>query len=74
MSNKSLVKFLPGDGTTCHVYVDYLTYDFPRGRDGLCAYCHGDPLAEHGVNALIRGYYERNPTAETCPMCHGAPS
>lgn len=70
----SIVEYLPGDGTEAFVRVTYIA-DYPRGEDGLCAYCHGDPCAENSTpNSLIGGYYIRNPRAETCPMCNGRPS
>lgn len=72
------VPFLPGDGTgETMLKVKYIASGFPRDARGLCAFCHGDPCNEdvHGnPDSLIAAYWKRNPTAETCPCCRGAPS
>lgn len=49
-------------------------YDFPRGADGFCALCKGDPCAElgDGLIALVREATKRN--FETCPVCKGRAS
>lgn len=71
----TIVDFLPGDGHQYQVDVKYIAYDFAKGQDGTCAFCHGDPLNEDGTpDTQIALYYERNPRAETCPMCLGRPS
>ena len=68
------VKFLPGDGTTIMVEVAWIS-DFPKDKDGLCAFCHGDPCAEStGPESEIARFYQRNKRADTCPMCLGRPS
>jgi hypothetical protein len=67
----AIVEYLPGDGTKAFIRVAYIA-DYPRDEDGLCAYCHGDPLAQSSApNSFIAGYYVRNPRAETCPLCDG---
>ena len=49
--------------------------EFPRGVDGTCAYCHGDPCAEtSGPESLIAKYFANFSWAETCPCCDGRPS
>lgn len=47
--------------------------EYPRGRDGTCALCHGDPLNEKNpaADTLIKRFYEDNPGAQTCPVCFG---
>ncbi len=51
---------------------------FPRNTKGLCAFCNGDPCNEQNSpgrgSEHIRLFYERNPKAETCPVCDGQPS
>jgi hypothetical protein len=70
----TLVEFRPGDGTRVRVEVEYIS-DYPRGADGICAFCHGDPLAgESSPTSDIARFYERSPRAETCPMCLGRPA
>jgi excinuclease UvrABC ATPase subunit len=49
-------------------------YEFPRGKDGTCAFCKGDPCAELG-EGLIAIYVEFNKDwFETCPVCKGMPT
>lgn len=68
---RASVTYCPGDGTTVELDVDYIS-DFPRGPDGTCAYCLGDPCAEQRpTHPRIASYYARNPNAATCPMCDG---
>lgn len=70
-----VVVFLPGDGTTQHVEVNYIS-DFARDKKSQCAFCHGDPRGEFSLrDSDIAQYYERNSSwAVTCPMCGGRPS
>jgi hypothetical protein len=69
-----VVKFLPGDGYVYYAAVSYIS-DFPRGHDGTCAFCNGDPLAEgDGKSGNIGMYLEFNEDAEFCPICQGRPS
>lgn len=50
-------------------------YEFPRGSDGLCALCHGDPCAETSApDSLIAQLYRAEPGTSTCPVCDGRPS
>jgi len=71
---KPALRYLPGDGTEVMVEVAFLS-DYPRGTNGRCAFCNGDPCAETSLaGTLIHDFYERNPKAETCPMCDGKPS
>jgi len=66
--------YYPGDGTEVQLPVAYIA-DFPRGENGACAFCGGDPCAERTDAVLrIRDYYQRNPGATTCPMCDGRPT
>ncbi len=75
----SAVPFLCGDGS------DEITLDviyvagFPRGHDGRCAFCHGDPCAESsGPDTKIGAYFKQAEDegfpAETCPLCEGRPT
>lgn len=50
--------------------------EFPRGVDGTCAYCHGDPCAERSpATSLIAKFFEHNASwADTCPCCGGRPT
>lgn len=72
------VPFLCGDGSgEIILKVKYIASGFPRDARGLCAFCHGDPCNEDkqgNPDSLIAAYWKRNPTAETCPCCRGAPS
>lgn len=65
--------FSPGDGTTVEIDVSRIA-DYPRGANGTCAFCAGDPCAEDGGDTLIAAYFQRNPRAATCPMCGGQPT
>jgi hypothetical protein len=76
--------FWPDPQTRLDLEVAYFA-EFPRGPDGTCAFCRGDPCAEnppaHTMSKLgdppgyrIASYYERNPDAVTCPMCEGRPT
>lgn len=83
------VPFLCGDGFgEIMLDVVYIA-DFPRGYDSTCAFCHGDPYNEGEQSTETRefktrpgeppethiaAYFKRNPTAETCPCCKGAPT
>lgn len=68
------VKFYPGDGTEVEIEVAFVS-EFPRGVDGTCAFCHGDPCAEAGGDTDIARYAARNKTSfETCPCCGGRPT
>lgn len=77
------VPFLIGDGTgEIMLKVKYIA-DFPRDADTQCAFCHGDPCAEHsGPGSLIAMYFGRHEEDrlrypgcyDTCPLCSGKPS
>lgn len=71
------VSWEPGvpDGPPTTLTVIYIA-EFPRGVDGTCAYCHGDPGAERSPEtSLIAQFYARNGSwAETCPCCDGRPT
>ena len=64
-----------GEFEEVQLEVAYLA-DYPRGADGHCAFCHGDPCAERAGSetTLIGRFYIENQWAETCPMCNGRPS
>lgn len=53
---------------------------YARGKDGLCAYCDGDPCAERSApeTRIYRYMKDENgkyrPGADTCPCCEGRPS
>jgi hypothetical protein len=65
------VRFLPGNGTEVFVDVKYIA-QFPRGADGTCAFCHGDPCNEESdSDSEIAKYFAETKNAETCPMCEG---
>jgi len=79
MRQTYLVPFL-GDGAYQETGKDTMLTviyiaEFPRGIDGTCAYCHGDPCAEDSVpESLITKFFKRNSWAETCPCCNGRPT
>ena len=62
-------------GQSFEVVVAYIS-EFPRGKDGTCALCQGDPCAEDKSRkkTLIKKYYKENPNATTCPCCNGRPT
>jgi hypothetical protein len=69
-----LVPFFPGNGERVMLEVSYLA-DYPRGTDGTCAFCHGDPCGERSApDTDIMKYWAENTWAETCPMCDGRPT
>lgn len=55
--------------------VDFFA-EYPRGNDGLCALCHGDPCNEYSPpDSLIARWWKENEScASTCPVCGGRPS
>jgi hypothetical protein len=68
------VEFLGiGGGDLKSVRLDVLHWaEFPRGADGTCAFCHGDPCAENGdKDALISRLFAENTWVQTCPVCDG---
>jgi hypothetical protein len=68
-----LVPFLDGVGEVM-LTVIYIA-EYPRGVDGTCAFCHGDPCAERsGPDTLIGKYFAEYSWAETCPCCAGKPT
>lgn len=76
------VAFTAGDGTQEYIEVACIA-EYPRGADGLCAYCHGDPCAERPESAgtQIGDFYWRARHAEwrvssylSCPCCEGRPT
>jgi hypothetical protein len=55
--------------------------EYPRDAGNLCAFCHGDPCAEHsGPETAIAQYRDRaaawlaGAPFETCPLCNGRPT
>ena len=70
-----LVPFYPGDDRKILLTVSVIA-GFPRGLDGSCAFCHGDPCADYsGPETLIGNYAARlGRTFETCPCCAGRPT
>ena len=75
------VPFIIGDGTgETMLRVRYLTAEYPVGEDHTCAFCHGDPCAEHSdPDSQIAQYHERHAEDrlkyegcyDTCPACRG---
>lgn len=91
-----LVEFIIGDADAAtgwpgsvKIPVAYIA-QFPRDRDGTCAFCHGDPCAEFSPpDSQIAQYFARgraraaqyeNPLLrqgampQTCPCCDGRPT
>lgn len=77
------VPFLIGDGTGETLLLVKYIAEFPRDSKGDCAFCHGDPCAEHSPSeSRIAQYHERHAEDrlkyrgcyDTCPLCKGAPS
>jgi hypothetical protein len=61
------------------VWLDVIYFaEYLRGPDGTCAFCHGDPCAEHSApGALISRERAAAPSYapfETCPCCLGRPT
>lgn len=69
------VPFTHGAGGYTLVDVAYIS-DFPRGADGHCAFCHGDPCAERCTadEPIAKLRKKLGKFFETCPMCDGRPS
>ncbi len=76
------MKFRMADGTDIELNVMRFS-EYPRGEDGLCVLCKGDPCnedppVEGEPETLIAMYYrigkENGYTWETCPVCDGRPS
>ena len=76
---QSLSLFLPGDGNHYYAHVAYWS-EFPRDKDSLCAFCHGNPVPDpEGIPikdlTCIEIYYlNKSGMFETCPVCLGKPS
>lgn len=71
---KVAVRYYPGNGTEYDLEVVYIS-DYPRGVDGTCAFCKGDPCVETPAAPYrIRQYHETCPWSGTCPMCLGRPT
>ncbi|HEY0820998.1 MAG TPA: hypothetical protein VGD46_19585 [Rhizobacter sp.] len=67
------MRILIGDETVELEVEDY--YEYPRGPDGLCALCKGDPCNEESEpDSLIARWWAANPHASTCPVCDGRPT
>jgi hypothetical protein len=66
-----LITFTYGeDSVPIHSFAEY-----PRDSEGFCAFCHGDPLAEHtDEDTPIGRFWKTSLWAETCPCCEGRPS
>lgn len=74
VDNTVLVKFLSGAGTSEMLPVLYVA-QYPRGPNGCCAFCNGDPCNEEGTtDTPIARFYAAAPHADTCPICDGRPS
>lgn len=72
-----LVPFVIGDGTDPVMLTVTRIAELPRGVDGTCAFCHGDPGAEYSPEtSLIARYFDRGrgAWAVTCPCCDGRPT
>lgn len=70
-----LVRFMPGDGTEILREVSRIAAGFPRGANGTCAFCAGDPCAETSPeDAPISKYMRGGNWRETCPFCQGRPT
>jgi hypothetical protein len=72
------VPYYVGDGSgRMFLYVADIA-EYPRDADNLCAFCHGDPCAEHsGPESEIVKHMNRCPSYapfETCPLCLGRPT
>jgi hypothetical protein len=73
------VPFSPGDGTVQVLRVSRISGGFPRGADGTCAFCAGDPLGERSGNETLIGAFflrvaQRHGEGDTCPCCSGKPT
>lgn len=55
-------------------YRIYYVSEFPRGKDGCCAFCGGDPCGERDPESNIGKYMRLTTWAETCPVCEGRPT
>ena len=69
------IEFL-GDGAepTTVLDVSHIA-EYPRGADGMCAYCQGDPCAETSPpESLIAKYFARFDWVGACPCCDGRPT
>jgi hypothetical protein len=71
------VPFYCGDGTDAiMLQVRYIS-DYPKGKSGLCAFCHGDPCAQNSPpDSEIAKYCARTKLAHmrVCPCCRGRQS
>lgn len=69
------VPFTHGAGGYTLLDVAYIS-NFPRGVDGDCAFCHGDPCAEYSDSdsPIARLRAKLGKLFETCPMCDGRAS
>lgn len=71
-----LIPFYLG-GKTYQIEVDHWA-EFPRGKDGLCAFCHGDPVAEEEIKRsptpIQELMMEHWRSYEACPVCDGRQS
>ncbi len=76
------MKFTMSDGT--EVELEAVSFfEYPRGEDGFCVLCKGDPCnkatpVEGDPETLIAMFYrtgkENGYSAATCPVCDGRPS
>ena len=71
-----LVPFYVGDGSGALLLTVTRHAEFLRGRDGTCAFCHGDPCADDSpADSLIATFFSRNESlGNTCPCCEGRPT
>ena len=76
------MKFKMADGTEIELNVERF-YEYPRGEDGFCVLCKGDPCnedppVEGEPETLIAMFYrtgeEEGEYAQTCPICDGKAS
>jgi len=60
------------------IEVDWFS-EFPRGEDGACALCHGDPCGEYsGTDSNIYKIMHEEDGSwsgeDNCPVCEGRPT
>lgn len=48
--------------------------EYPRGVDGMCAFCHGDPIGERSETSRIAEFLKAFSQEEHCPVCLGRPT
>lgn len=58
-------------GEDIYLDVAYIA-EFPRDKDGKCAFCHGGDWND--PETLIGRFFKLHPSAVTCPCCEGRAS